>query len=72
MTRGLSEEREQALRATLAKLQDDHRDLDTSIAALEALGARDQLQITRLKRKKLRLKDEMAVIEDELLPDIIA
>lgn len=61
---------EVALRAKLAELVQEHRDLDTAIAALA--GSRDQLQLTRLKKRKLQLKDEIARIEDMLLPDIIA
>jgi len=60
------------LRAKLAELTQEHRDLDTAIAALIGSGARDQIQLTRLKKRKLQLKDMIAKIEDELLPDIIA
>jgi hypothetical protein len=68
----MSEEREQRLRAALAQLRQDHRDLDTAIAGLEQMVRTDQLQIKRLKKKKLQLKDEIARVEDELFPDIIA
>lgn len=60
------------IRSRLAELQQRHRDLDSAIAALEAADSRDQLQITRLKKEKLRLKDEIAALTDKLLPDIIA
>jgi hypothetical protein len=60
------------IRSRLAELQQRHRDLDSAIAALEAAGSRDQLQITRLKKEKLKLKDEIAILTDKLLPDIIA
>jgi len=63
---------EQALRAKLAELTQEHRDLDMAIAALIASGANDQIQLTRLKKRKLQLKDQIARIEDDLLPDIIA
>ena len=63
---------EVALRAKLAELSQEHRDLDNAIAALTDAGARDQLQLTRLKKRKLQLKDEIAKINDRLLPDIIA
>ena len=60
------------LRANLLKLKQEHRDLDSAIDALEESGRADQLQLKRLKKKKLSLKDEIARIEDQLLPDIIA
>jgi len=60
------------LQAELARLKEEHRDLDTAIDALEKAPARDNLQIKRLKKKKLALKDRIAQIEDQLLPDIIA
>ena len=63
---------EAALRAKLANLTQEHRDLDMAIAALIASGANDQIQLTRLKKRKLQLKDQIAQIEDDLLPDIIA
>lgn len=68
----MSEEREQRLRATLAQLKQDHRDLDAAIAGLELTVRADALQIKRLKKKKLQLKDQIARAEDELFPDIIA
>jgi len=63
---------EAALRTRLVQLSQEHRDLDAAIDALIASGARDQIQLTRLKKRKLQLKDLIARIEDELLPDIIA
>ena len=59
-------------RAKLAELTQEHRDLDNAIAALSESGGRDQLQMTRLKKRKLQLKDEISKINDQLLPDIIA
>jgi hypothetical protein len=56
----------------LAMLRTEHRDLDAAIAALEILPQTDQLQIARLKKRKLRIKDEIAVLGDSLIPDIIA
>jgi hypothetical protein len=53
-------------------LRSEHRDLDAAIAALLSTGSVDQLQAARLKKRKLRLKDEIAALEDELIPDIIA
>lgn len=63
---------EQELEKRLALLKSEHRDLDAAIAALTDAGSTDQLQIARLKKRKLRLKDQIAIIEDTLLPDIIA
>ncbi len=63
---------EVALRAKLAELSQEHRDLDKAIAALTEAGARDQRQLTRLKKRKLHLKDEISKINDRLLPDMIA
>lgn len=53
-------------------LRQEHRDLDAAIDALVTGGAPDQLQIARLKKRKLRLRDEIALLEDQLIPDIIA
>lgn len=53
-------------------LRQEHRDLDTAIMALIEGGARDQLQLARLKKRKLLLRDEIAMLEDQLIPDIIA
>jgi hypothetical protein len=60
------------LRETLARLQSEHRELDQEIVALETTVGADQLQIKRLKKRKLILKDRITSIEDQLLPDIIA
>jgi hypothetical protein len=68
----MTDEEEQALRVKLAQLMEEHRDLDTAIAAMAAASARDQLQLTRLKKRKLQLKDQIQRLEDALLPDIIA
>lgn len=56
----------------LATLRSEHRDLDVAIAALIDNGGRDQLSIARLKKRKLILRDEIAMLEDQLIPDIIA
>ncbi len=63
---------EQELRKLLALLRTEHRDLDAAIDALSAAGSADQLQIARLKKRKLRLRDQIAIVEDQLLPDLIA
>ena len=60
------------MQARLDMLRQEHRDLDAAIAALAATGIPDQLQIARLKKRKLRLRDEAAMIEDVLITDIIA
>jgi hypothetical protein len=66
---GMSEEE---IQRRLNLLRVEHRDLDDSITALLASSHLDQLQLARLKRRKLRLKDEIALLEDQLIPDIIA
>jgi len=63
---------EDVLRIRLEVLRREHRDLDEAIAALEGSGRGDQLRLRRLKKQKLALKDEIARIEDRLIPDIIA
>ncbi|OGS51034.1 MAG: DUF465 domain-containing protein [Erythrobacter sp. RIFCSPHIGHO2_12_FULL_63_10] len=63
---------EQELRKRLELLRTEHRDLDAAITALRDSGSTDQLQIARLKKRKLALRDQIAMIEDTLLPDIIA
>jgi hypothetical protein len=56
----------------LELLRVDHRDLDVAIEALRMTPMADQLQIARLKKRKLLLRDEIAMLEDQLIPDIIA
>ena len=56
----------------LELLRIEHRDLDAAIVALGVTVVPDQLQLARLKKKKLRLRDEIAWCEDQLIPDIIA
>ena len=63
---------EEEMRKRLATLRIEHRDLDAAISALSTADNRDQLQIARLKKRKLKLKDQIAIIEDYLTPDIIA
>jgi hypothetical protein len=63
---------EEALMARLADLRQDHTDLDAAIQAIALSPLPDMMLIGRLKRKKLALKDEIARIEDQLTPDIIA
>ncbi len=68
----MTEEEEGALREQLARLQQEHRDLDAAIAALAASPGSDLLQVQRLKKRKLVLRDSIRQIEDQLTPDIIA
>lgn len=60
------------LEAELSRLKQEHRDLDTAIDALERVVAGDQLQVQRLKKRKLVLRDRIQYIEDQITPDIIA
>jgi hypothetical protein len=69
---GTSPVSEEEMRKRLAMLRVEHRDLDAAIDALTAAGSPDQLQIARLKKRKLALKDQIAMLEDYLVPDIIA
>ena len=62
---------EDEMRKRLEALRIEHRDLEAAVDALSGAGS-DQLQIARLKKRKLRLKDQIALIEDYLIPDIIA
>jgi hypothetical protein len=62
----------EALKSRLHMLKIEHADLDAAVGALEALAGPDQIQIARLKKKKLALRDEISRIEDQLFPDIIA
>ena len=63
---------EEEMRKRLEMLRIDHRDLDAAIDALTASGTKDQLQVARLKKRKLKLKDQISMLEDYLIPDIIA
>jgi len=63
---------EDVLRVKLEVLRQEHRDLDDAIEALQTAMRPDQLTLKRLKKQKLGLKDQIARIEDELTPDIIA
>ena len=63
---------EAEMRKKLSMLKIEHRDLDAAIEALRDSGSSDELQIARLKKRKLALKDRIGLIEDALIPDIIA
>lgn len=68
----ISMKSDDVLEVELAVFKQEHRDLDAAINALIEQGRADQLTVQRLKKKKLRLKDIIAIIEDRLTPDIIA
>jgi hypothetical protein len=68
----MTKEEERELRAQLARLQQEHRDLDAAIAALQESPGTDLIQLQRLKKTKLLLRDRITFIEDQLTPDIIA
>ncbi|WP_193852717.1 YdcH family protein [Caulobacter segnis] len=67
-----SDDTDIAIERRLAELREEHKDLDDAIQALEERYQPDMLQIARLKKKKLVLKDEIIRLEDLLTPDIIA
>jgi hypothetical protein len=68
----MTKEEERELRAQLARLQQEHRDLDAAIVALQDSPGSDLIQVQRLKKRKLQLRDRITFIEDQLTPDIIA
>jgi hypothetical protein len=63
---------EAEIQRRIDSLNEEHRDLDVAIAALAEKMGHDQLQLARLKKRKLRIKDEIGKLADSLLPDIIA
>jgi hypothetical protein len=68
----LTPEERAALAAQIERLREEHRDLDTAIEALNDAGQADRLQLQRLKKRKLMLRDKLVLLEDQLTPDIIA
>jgi hypothetical protein len=68
----MTKEEEGELRAQLARLLQEHRDLDAAIAALQISPGSDLLQVQRLKKRKLVLRDRIRFVENQLTPDIIA
>jgi hypothetical protein len=68
----MTKEEERELREQLTRLQQEHRDLDAAIAALALSPGSDLIQVQRLKKRKLVLRDKIRRIEDQLTPDIIA
>jgi hypothetical protein len=72
MAEGPSGADREQLEVELARLRQEHRDLDAAIEALQRSAVHDQLQLARLKKRKLVLKDRIGRINDALTPDIIA
>jgi hypothetical protein len=68
----LNQAEQTAIRAEVERLRLEHHDLEAAIDALLTVGAVDQLQIQRLKKRKLLLRDRLIFLEDKLNPDIIA
>jgi hypothetical protein len=68
----MKREDEGELKAQLAQLRQAHRDLDAAIEALHNAPGADLLQVQRLKKRKLQLRDQIILVEDQLTPDIIA
>jgi hypothetical protein len=72
MAEELTDSERAVIRAEVERLRVEHRDLEAAIEALLAVGAVDQLQIQRLKKRKLMLRDRVNYLEDKINPDIIA
>ncbi len=72
MSKELSEDERAEFVNEVERLRQEHRDLDAAIDALMAVGANDRLQLQRLKKRKLALRDRISFLEDALTPDIIA
>ena len=68
----MTREEERELSLELERLKQEHRDLDSAIEALLATAGHDRIQVQRLKKRKLQLRDQVGEIEDQLFPDIIA
>lgn len=72
MTSRLSDEEREIIEREMDQLRQEHRDLDAAITALQSVGSIDQLQVQRLKKRKLVLRDKISALDDQLTPDIIA
>jgi hypothetical protein len=72
MVNALDSLQEVQLRGKLRALEQQHRELDVQIAEIEAAGSADQLHLRRLKKMKLALKDQINMVEGQIIPDIIA
>lgn len=68
----INPEEEAQILGEIERLREEHRDLDSAIEALQASGAADRLQLQRLKKRKLALRDRISFLEDQITPDIIA
>lgn len=68
----MKNEEERELRLELERLRQEHRDLDAAIDALMSASGYDRLQVQRLKKRKLQIRDQITEAEDKLFPDIIA
>lgn len=68
----MTADEEREFQDLLERLRQEHRDLDIAIQALQDMPGSDQLQLARLKKRKLQLKDRIGYIEDQICPDIIA
>jgi hypothetical protein len=72
MSERLSEEELNSIRKRVVELKTEHRDLDAAIDSLIETGKFEELRIKRMKRRKLQLKDDIARLENTLIPDILA
>lgn len=68
----MTSDEERDLKILLERLRQEHRDLDVAIEALTGVAGSDVLQLQRLKKRKLQLKDRITHLEDQMFPDIIA
>ena len=68
----MTDEEKRELLALLERLRQEHRDLDTAIEALHTAPGADRLQVQRLKKRKLVLRDRIIAVEDQITPDISA
>ncbi len=68
----MNENKDSELRSTLQKLRSEHREIDKVISSIQTTAGTDSLEIQRLKKQKLNLKDKITQLEKQLLPDIIA
>lgn len=67
----MADQEQAALRLQVARLRQEHADFDAAIDAMERMGC-DRLQIQRMKKKKLSVKDRLQDVEDQIIPDISA